>query len=229
MTAHLAHGDLAPMILYEDADGDSYGNPDASKETCEISDGLVEDFSDCDDSDADINPSMTEIPGDDVDNDCDPATTGELFTFAGIITKVPKDSLSGWTVCYQDTYDNGLDAFDILSNCTKRNIMLACGEVDSPDYEVLAQAPRADVFFETGKSNILHVANGVGWYFSENFSMGFAPEGSDIRRNSCDMEETQKEERLCWHTFTWNGGYSCGATQSLNNDSTWERIVLEAD
>ncbi len=229
MAAHLAHGDMVPMILYEDADGDFFGNPDVTSETCEFSDGFVDDNTDCDDTNPDINPGMVEIPADDTDNDCDPDTSGELFMFSGVLTEVPKSSLPGWNVCYQDTYNNVLDLVDIMAHCTRTNIMLACGQVGSPDYTVVAQASHDDVFYYTGNGNIPHSANGVDWYFSENYSMGFAPEGSGIRRRDCDVEEVQKEKRMCWHTNVWSGGYSCGAAQSLNNGKTWERIVLEAD
>lgn len=44
-------------IYYEDADGDSFGNPDSSKEICgEPSNGWVLDNTDCNDNDANQYP-----------------------------------------------------------------------------------------------------------------------------------------------------------------------------
>jgi hypothetical protein len=227
-----AHGDGTPMTFYEDFDGDGYGNPDDSIESCEIPVGFVDDDTDCDDIDPDINPGIDEITGDGVDNDCDPATPDELFTFTGVPTNVPKEDMKGWSVCYQDTYDNILEVDEIQSRCTKAIIMLACGEVGSTDYTVVAHAPREDVFFYTGsenKSNTPHVANGVGWYFANDWSMGFAPERVTIYRYSCDIKTEKVEERLCWHSVGYDGGFSCGVQRWINDSKSWERFVLEAD
>jgi len=229
LEAHLAHGDMIPMICYEDADGDGFGNSHVSTETCEMPEGFADDNTDCNDADAFVNPGATEMPGDGLDNDCNPGTPDGPFKFSGILKDVPKSKLQGWSICYQDTYVRGLKASDIKSKCTKANIMLACGRVGSNEYKVVAHGPHADVFYETGNGNTPHNANGVGWYFSNNYSMGFAPEGYGITRSSCDIEEELLEERLCWHTYTFVGGWSCGRKRSLMYDDTWERVVLQAD
>jgi hypothetical protein len=55
---------------YADADGDGYGDPDTSKDACEAPSGATEDASDCDDTDASVNPDAEE-ECDGIDNDCD--------------------------------------------------------------------------------------------------------------------------------------------------------------
>jgi len=55
---------------YADTDSDSYGDASASLAACSKPSGYVLDSTDCDDSDADVNPSETEYC-DEVDNDCD--------------------------------------------------------------------------------------------------------------------------------------------------------------
>ena len=64
---------------FPDADGDGYGDPDASTFACDDPDGSgaswISDDTDCDDADSAINPGATELC-DDVDNDCDASTTG---------------------------------------------------------------------------------------------------------------------------------------------------------
>jgi len=44
---------------YRDGDGDTYGDPDTSTEDCDQPSGYVSDDTDCDDTDADVNPGVT--------------------------------------------------------------------------------------------------------------------------------------------------------------------------
>ncbi|MGA1871193.1 MAG: MopE-related protein [bacterium] len=55
---------------YEDADSDTFGNPDSSILACTAPSGYVEDNSDCDDTKSDINTAALEICGDGIDQDC---------------------------------------------------------------------------------------------------------------------------------------------------------------
>ncbi len=55
---------------YADVDGDGFGDPNNSVQTCSIPSGYVSDNLDCDDSDGSINPNGTEIC-DGLDNNCD--------------------------------------------------------------------------------------------------------------------------------------------------------------
>ncbi|MFT5679921.1 MAG: hypothetical protein ACI8RZ_000826 [Myxococcota bacterium] len=55
---------------YADDDGDGFGDPDTTATDCEAPSGYVSDDTDCDDTDADINPDAAEIC-DSIDNNCD--------------------------------------------------------------------------------------------------------------------------------------------------------------
>lgn len=55
---------------YRDADGDGYGDDGNTVRECELRDGIVADNSDCDDNDYNINPSVREFCGDEIDNNC---------------------------------------------------------------------------------------------------------------------------------------------------------------
>ncbi len=55
---------------HPDADRDGFGDPDSETLACDAPFGWLEDASDCDDGDAEVNPDATELC-DEVDNDCD--------------------------------------------------------------------------------------------------------------------------------------------------------------
>jgi hypothetical protein len=65
-------------IYFFDGDSDGYGNTDSVLLFClpidTIPSGYVGTPGDCDDSNAAVNPSQTELPGDGLDNDCDGET-----------------------------------------------------------------------------------------------------------------------------------------------------------
>ena len=74
-----------------------------------------------------------------------------------------------------------------------------------------------------------HNANGVGWYFNNSWSWGYAPVGQMVNRNSCDVNAGV--DRLCWHTSAGNinGGYRCGSNTGLNGSVAFERIIYQAN
>jgi len=57
---------------YRDLDGDGFGDVNGNaQKACASPSGAVEDNTDCNDDDADVNPDGIEVPGDCIDNDCD--------------------------------------------------------------------------------------------------------------------------------------------------------------
>ena len=92
---------------YADADEDGYGDPNVSERGCALPEGYVNDSQDCDDGDAAINPSATEVC-DEVDNDCDGAIDDED-------PSLDSGSASLW---YADTDGDGYgDANNSLTAC----------------------------------------------------------------------------------------------------------------
>ena len=59
------------ITYYRDLDGDGYGDPGDTTEAASAPTGYVADNTDCDDSNPDINPGITELCTDGVDNNCD--------------------------------------------------------------------------------------------------------------------------------------------------------------
>jgi hypothetical protein len=139
-------------------------------------------------------------------------------------------TLAGWSLCYQDTYNVAMfnSLTSIQNSCNLPKIMLACKQTGAANYQLLAAAPRVDVFFNQGTTTSpVHNSNGVNWYFSTTYSWGFAPQGAAISRTSCDT--AAGVDHLCWHTSSGNGGYRCGNTTGLNASSGWQRFVFQAN
>ena len=58
------------VTWYADDDGDGFGDPDTTQDSCEQPKNYVSDDTDCDDANEDVNPDAAEIC-DALDNDCD--------------------------------------------------------------------------------------------------------------------------------------------------------------
>jgi hypothetical protein len=163
---------------------------------------------------------------------CVQGSCQDLYVFPGVQNDVPIAQLSGWSICYQDLYSKSADdlAADIQSQCTGGQILVACRQKDSNTLHVAAHAPREDVFFDTGTSNTTHSANGVGWYFNDDYSMGFAGDGDPVDRDECDVAGSPNNTyRLCFHTMHGSsGGYRCGEVEDLNDSDEWERLIFQA-
>jgi hypothetical protein len=142
-------------------------------------------------------------------------------------TDVPKDDLVGWAECFSGSYAGTEALGGVLAACDGPFLMMAAGPTGSPVLTVLAAAPRADVIFNTAQSNTPHDANGTGWYFSADWSWGFAKAGDAIFRNACDVNSTNAELRLCWHTQVGNFilGFRAGANQAAG--AGWTRYLYQ--
>ena len=57
-------------MFYADADSDGYGDPTTTEIACDVPAGFVEDDTDCDDGDGDVNPMAAEVCNG-IDDDCD--------------------------------------------------------------------------------------------------------------------------------------------------------------
>ena len=58
-------------VLYEDLDNDGFGNSDRPIAACDVTTGFVDNDLDCDDLDPNVNPGVSEVLGNGIDDNCD--------------------------------------------------------------------------------------------------------------------------------------------------------------
>ena len=156
-----------------DIDGDGFGSTALADDSyCEQPGAeYVQDDTDCDDTNAQINPYAAEqcngldddcngaVPTDEVDadndgymicdgdeDDTDPLNVPEVFEFTGIINNIAQTKLAGWEVCFEDTFASVSDISDIATACSGDQIMVACRATGASDIAVAAYESRNDVF-----------------------------------------------------------------------------------
>ena len=105
-------------IFYADTDGDGFGNPDITTESCESQSGFVANGTDCDDTDAKTYPSAPEIC-DEVDNDCN---------------SIIDDGLDG--IFYEDNDGDGFGSVEIEACDLRVGLSAIDGDCDDTRYEI---------------------------------------------------------------------------------------------
>ena len=100
------------VTAYEDADADSYGNPNNSALFCDVPDTHVIDNTDCDDTLADVYPGAPDRPADGLDNDC--AGDGDYVPTLYVIDRYTGElwalnRLTGERIWTAETGDENID------------------------------------------------------------------------------------------------------------------------
>lgn len=165
-----------------------------------------------------------------IENTVDVLEDYHFARFTGVQNDVPIDSLNGWSLCFSALYSENTATTGMMqSQCTKTNLIVACRATGDSVLRVMAQAPRADVFHEDGDGReTSRLVNGAQWYFSNNYSMGFAPQGEAVYRFSADTLNPTSNDRLSWHTHTnINIGWRCG--DQIGDWTSWEKLIFESD
>ncbi len=105
------------IVWYLDADTDGYGDDGGVRAACSIPSGYAALGGDCDDGDSDVNPGMTEICSNGLDDDCDGLAEGctpsgdvRLSDADGVLLGESSSDLAGEDLCWAgDVNGDGLD------------------------------------------------------------------------------------------------------------------------
>jgi hypothetical protein len=149
----------------------------------------------------------------------------------------------GWELCYSNLYANS-SLFSVITNaCDEEYIMVAGGPTGGTTLDLLAAAPRTEVFTETpGQSmcstntTTAHLSNGSYWYFND-WSFGFSP-NQTIQQCSADTYDAWSgqtgAQRMSWHTSgsqqnrSIMGGWRLGEKTGLNGSTEYTRYVFQS-
>ena len=97
------------LTWYADTDSDNYGDPNVSVESCSQPSGYVEDNTDCDDTTNAINPGVSEILGNSIDDDCDGAIDEEASIRWVLLDNDVNGTCTSNTDCCTNTFCFGLE------------------------------------------------------------------------------------------------------------------------
>jgi|LauGreSBDMM110SN_4_FD.fasta_scaffold86949_1 hypothetical protein len=120
---------------------------------------------------------------------------------------------NGWTLFYQETYAVPISALASEIKPSGQYVIITGKAVDTSTLLVLAAAPTSDVFTET-EIDTPQLINGTYWYYTPNWSIGFAPT-DEIFQIQADIVDLESPLRLSWHLYG-DGGWRLGTVQFLN-------------
>jgi hypothetical protein len=112
-------------IFYADSDSDTYGDDNTTLQQCDQPAGFVEIPGDCNDSDAGINPSATDIELNGIDENCD-----------GVDNNGADNDGDGFTVATGDCNDNDAAIFPGASEICDNKDNDCDGDIDDDDSNV---------------------------------------------------------------------------------------------
>ena len=132
---HFDHGDMDVITYYEDNDGDGFGTTASTLEDCVLPEGYAAAEGDCDDTDAAVNPGATEIPGNGLDDDCNPATPDEPAVTC------PCEGLESNETSWNDTFATSScssisgGGYEIIGSGGQRLALIVISHPGGEDYE----------------------------------------------------------------------------------------------
>ena len=202
-----------PISFYSDTDSDGYGDPGNTLLACQPPPGYVIDNTDCDDTDATINPSVPEIL-DGIDNNCDgqvdEATIGDLRAGGIVFWVDPADNTHG-LVCAIEDQSSGIrwnNGFDVETGAT--GITIGTGSANT-DAIIAVQGP-VETDYAAGLARA---------YTGGGFTDWFLPSKDEINQMSVN-------KLIINDTATANGGSVFGNVLGDYYWSSSERNTKEA-
>jgi hypothetical protein len=165
--SHIAHGDKAVETFYIDADGDGYGSSLMTIADCTAPPGFVADNTDCDDTRAAVNPGATEVMGNGIDDDCDPATPDDVVCPCETQNMGTTSWSSSYTTLVCQVHPNGITLF--ANQTPPDGLAVVIFHDDNIDFCILRNDSAGILFFHINEAeaaacsaSLLAIAAGDG-------------------------------------------------------------------
>ena len=194
--------------FFIDSDGDGFGDPEQPNALCEAGDGMVPNDHDCDDNNALIFPSATEIC-DGIDNDCDDEIDEEASTWA-IDYDGDGYGASNITVtaCTQpEGYVDNTDDCDDLSSEIYPGAVEICDEIDNDCDDAIDDEDNSIVYDQTADKWFTDQDNdGYGDQTSGYLSCS-GQQGSVRDNTDCNDADSTINPDTFWYADSDGDGY----------------------
>jgi hypothetical protein len=113
-------------VYFIDNDGDTYGNPSVSILACTQPIGYTPDDTDCNDTDANINPGAEDIAGNGIDENCDGQIDNSIFELNATISLYPNPTRSELNIQVNSSVIGGdLYIFDAVGKLVYKQQLLS--------------------------------------------------------------------------------------------------------
>jgi hypothetical protein len=113
-------------VYFLDNDGDTYGNPSVSILACTQPIGYTPDDTDCNDTDANINPGAEDIGGNGIDENCDGEIDNSIFELNATISLYPNPTRSELNIQINSSIiGNDLYIFDAVGKLVFKQQLLS--------------------------------------------------------------------------------------------------------
>ena len=180
-------------------------------------------------------------------------SNGQFPFFSGVKTNFSLTQFlnEGWKPCFNISYDDSFPNFNgtLEANCSGEYLLVGCYlPSDTTTLIVGAMGLKSEVLTKTpialndvkDRYHSFNIHNNVSWYFTDDYSFGFAPEDAYIYQTTCDYYAIRhpnatypQEYRMCWSigaSMNLVPGWSCGNLTGLTHYSQAiaQRIVLYA-
>lgn len=116
---------------------------------------------------------------------------------------------------------------EMPSLCQGESIMFGCRKKGASKWKVVGYGSKDKAFTPTSGENQATIDDTIQWYYDDERSIGFAPEGSSIQLSTSDINQLDDPYRLSWNLDNTDNDWRCGDEIWIENE--YERAIWSKD